>query len=111
MVILDEATASMDEETDSNIQKLIREEFISCTVLTIAHRLNTILDYDRVVVLERGVVKEVGSPANLTLTPCFMECCIQTASSRNNIKQLCDSVALLAEDHYILYCEEYLYLT
>merc|ERR1712042_329136 len=54
----------MDEETDSNIQKLIREEFISCTVLTIAHRLNTILDYDRVVVLERGVVKEVGSPAN-----------------------------------------------
>ena len=65
MVILDEATASMDEETDSNIQKLIREEFGRCTVLTIAHRLNTILDYDRVVVLDRGEVREVGQPAVL----------------------------------------------
>ena len=65
MVILDEATASMDEETDSNIQKLIREEFGRCTVLTIAHRLNTILDYDRVVVLDRGEVREVGQPSAL----------------------------------------------
>jgi len=65
VVILDEATASMDEETDSNIQKLIREEFGRCTVLTIAHRLNTILDYDRVVVLDRGEVREVGQPAAL----------------------------------------------
>ena len=62
---MDEATASMDEETDSNIQKLIREEFDTCTVLTIAHRLNTIMDYDRVIVLESGEIKEIGKPSDL----------------------------------------------
>ena len=65
VVILDEATASMDEETDLNIQKMIRDEFGGCTVLTIAHRLHTILDYDRVIVLEKGEVKEIGKPAEL----------------------------------------------
>ena len=65
VVILDEATASMDEETDSNIQQLIRDEFGDCTVLTIAHRLNTIMDYDRVIVLESGQLKEVGKPTVL----------------------------------------------
>jgi len=65
LIILDEATASVDEFTDQLIQRAIRTEFSASTVFTIAHRLNTILDYDRVVVLENGRVLEVGSVEEL----------------------------------------------
>uniref|UniRef100_A0A2C9M9V2 ABC-type glutathione-S-conjugate transporter n=1 Tax=Biomphalaria glabrata TaxID=6526 RepID=A0A2C9M9V2_BIOGL len=63
--ILDEATAAVDMETDEFIQTCIREEFVGCTVLTIAHRLKTVLDYDRIMVLDDGQVVEFDSPKNL----------------------------------------------
>ena len=55
----------MDLETDDLIQATIRKEFSSCTVLTIAHRLKTILDYDKILVLDAGRVAEFDSPQNL----------------------------------------------
>ncbi|KAL5473787.1 hypothetical protein EMCRGX_G028343 [Ephydatia muelleri] len=65
ILVLDEATAAVDMETDDLIQKTIRSEFASCTVFTIAHRLNTILDYDYVLVLGAGQVLEYASPTEL----------------------------------------------
>lgn len=65
VLILDEATAAVDMETDELIQKTIREEFTDCTILTIAHRLNTVIDYDRIMVLDNGIIKEFDSPQNL----------------------------------------------
>ncbi|KAL3882085.1 hypothetical protein ACJMK2_028457, partial [Sinanodonta woodiana] len=65
VLVLDEATAAVDMETDDLIQQIIRREFADCTVLTIAHRLNTVMDYDRILVLDRGGVKEFDSPGSL----------------------------------------------
>lgn len=66
---MDEATASIDNETDNFIQKMIRERFADCTVLTIAHRLHTIFDSDRILVLSAGEVKEFGSANELLQKP------------------------------------------
>lgn len=62
IVILDEATANVDFKTDRLIQEVIRNKFKEVTVLTIAHRLDTIIDYDRVIVLEKGRVVEFDKP-------------------------------------------------
>ena len=58
IIIFDEATANVDPNTDEIIQRKIREEFKTCTVITIAHRLNTILDCDRIMLLDRGEIVE-----------------------------------------------------
>ncbi|KFO89441.1 Canalicular multispecific organic anion transporter 1, partial [Buceros rhinoceros silvestris] len=65
ILILDEATAAVDLETDHLIQTTIRSEFADCTVLTIAHRLHTIMDSNRVMVLQAGRIVEYDSPEEL----------------------------------------------
>ena len=65
ILVLDEATANVDTRTDELIQKTIREEFAHCTVLTVAHRLHTIMDSDRVIVLDAGKLIEFDEPIAL----------------------------------------------
>uniref|UniRef100_A0A8C0IA39 Multidrug resistance-associated protein 1-like n=1 Tax=Bubo bubo TaxID=30461 RepID=A0A8C0IA39_BUBBB len=65
ILVLDEATASVDMETDNLVQSTIKREFHNCTVLTIAHRLHTVMDSERVLVLDAGRILEYDTPHNL----------------------------------------------
>ena len=64
-MILDEATSAMDVVTDQRMTSLVQSEFANCTVVTIAHRLNTVLSCDRVCVMEKGKIIEIGAPLEL----------------------------------------------
>ena len=65
LLILDEATSAMDVVTDQKMTSLVQSQFSSCTVVTIAHRLNTVLSCDRVCVMETGRIVEIGAPLEL----------------------------------------------
>ncbi|KAJ2070860.1 Multidrug resistance-associated protein 1 [Coemansia sp. S155-1] len=65
IIVLDEATANVDLETDKSVQELIRKELSDCTVLTIAHRLDTIMNSDRIIVMDKGTIAEIGTPQEL----------------------------------------------
>ena len=66
---MDEATANIDLCTEKIIQDLIQEEFEDCTVIKIAHRLNTIVNSTKILVIENGKAVEFDTPENLTNNP------------------------------------------
>jgi ABC-type multidrug transport system fused ATPase/permease subunit len=65
VLVMDEATASVDQATDNLIQRMVHEHFRDCTVLTIAHRLQTVMDADRVLVMDDGRVSAIDTPEQL----------------------------------------------
>lgn len=65
ILVLDEATANVDLETDNFIQKTLREKFLNCTVLIIAHRLATVIDADKILVMSKGSAQEYDHPYSL----------------------------------------------
>ncbi|KAI7765995.1 hypothetical protein LZL87_001108 [Fusarium oxysporum] len=65
LLILDEPTSSVDTQTDARMQEVIRTEFSDCTIIMIAHRIDTLLDFDKVAVLDKGSLVEFGAPQEL----------------------------------------------
>ena len=65
ILILDEATAAVDPETEATVQNTLQNEFADCTVLTIAHRLQTVVACNRILVMSEGKVVEFDAPATL----------------------------------------------
>ena len=91
-LILDEATSNVDMETDSFIQKCIHTKFEGTTVITIAHRLNTIADYDQVIVMKKGRIVETGPPHYLIQrNGLFAEMVEHTGKNAETIKKIAKS--------------------
>jgi len=85
---MDEATASVDMDSDALIQKTVREAFSSCTTLTIAHRLNTIMDSDKILFLDQGKVSEFDDPQTLLMNKNGYFSKLVEKSGKNQAKNL-----------------------
>ncbi|XP_038682490.1 ABC transporter C family member 14-like [Tripterygium wilfordii] len=83
LLFMDEATASVDSQTDAVIQKIIREEFAACTIISIAHRIPTVMDCDRVLVIDAGKAKEFDKPSNLIERPSLFGALVQEYANRS----------------------------
>ncbi|XVF32758.1 hypothetical protein REPUB_Repub17cG0110800 [Reevesia pubescens] len=84
LLFLDEATASVDSQTDAIIQKIIREDFAACTIISIAHRIPTVMDCDRVLVVDAGRAKEFDKPSRLLERPTLFAALVQEYADRSS---------------------------
>ncbi|KAF3610074.1 hypothetical protein DY000_02048096 [Brassica cretica] len=84
LLFLDEATASVDSQTDAVIQKIIREDFESCTIVSIAHRIPTVMDCERVRVIDAGKAKEFDSPTRLLESHSLFAALVQEYALRSS---------------------------
>lgn len=88
-LVLDEATSNVDMRTDELIQRVLKTKFKDNTIITIAHRLNTIADYDKIIVMHRGRVVEIGEPYELILKGgAFSDMVNHTGKNAENIKKI-----------------------
>ncbi|XP_047314972.1 ABC transporter C family member 4-like [Impatiens glandulifera] len=85
VLFMDEATASVDSKTDSIIQKIIREDFTSCTIISIAHRIPTVMDCDKVLVMEAGLAKEFDKPSRLLERASLFGALVQEYANRSEM--------------------------
>lgn len=88
ILIMDEATASVDGESDKLIQSSIQNNFKDSTVISIAHRINTIVGFDKVLVLDRGQLVEYDTPWNLLSKPDSLFYQLAEATGSTNLTQL-----------------------
>ncbi|TCD67438.1 hypothetical protein EIP91_012410 [Steccherinum ochraceum] len=95
VIVLDEATSNVDAETDAKLQRTIQTEFATSTLLCIAHRLNTIVYYDRIIVMDAGQVAEYDTPMNLfdKEDSIFRSLCDESGLSRQDIVRIRSSAA------------------
>ncbi|KAK8509837.1 hypothetical protein V6N12_001909 [Hibiscus sabdariffa] len=84
LLFMDEATASVDSQTDATIQKIIREDFAACTIISIAHRIPTVMDCDRVLVVDAGKAKEFDKPSRLLEWPTLFAALVQEYANRSS---------------------------
>lgn len=84
LLFMDEATASVDSQTDAMIQKIIREDFTACTIISIAHRIPTVMDCDRVLVVDAGIAREFDKPSHLLERPSLFGALVQEYANRSS---------------------------
>jgi len=94
IIVMDEATSNVDVETDAKIQRTIQTEFADCTLICIAHRLNTIVYYDRILVLDAGRVAEYDTPLGLydTEDTIFRSLVREASLTRSDIERIRNAV-------------------
>ncbi|CAI0389110.1 unnamed protein product [Linum tenue] len=83
VIFMDEATASVDSQTDAVIQRIIREDFTACTIISIAHRIPTVMDCNRVLVMDDGLAEEYDEPAALLERPSLFKALVQEYTRRS----------------------------